>query len=64
MIMQGFVFPQASHNNLVKLKWSPQNAMYHRQVNLHSMTDTSVDIVSRLTTFDGPTIRCRTGSFV
>ena len=47
---------------MIKVKWTPQNAVFHRKVNVHAASDQSVPVKDRMTTFDGSTINCLIGA--
>ena len=47
---------------LIKVRWTPQNAAFHRKVNMNNLYDDSIELRNRLTTFDGPSSNCAIGA--
>ena len=62
LLLQSFLEPCRRHNMLIKVRWTPQNAAFHRKVNMFDLYDDSVELKNRLTTFDGPPANCAIGT--
>src|SRR3990167_1170168 len=58
MTLQSFIDPYNRRNNIIQVKWTPQNAYFHRKTNMHDSEDPNIQFHKRLTTIDGPTIDC------
>lgn len=58
MTLQSFIDPYNRKNNIIQVKWTPQNAYFHRKTNMYDVQDASIEFHKRLTTIDGPTINC------
>lgn len=64
MILQSFIEPCDRKNMLIKVKWTPQNAAFHRMVNKHDLYDSSIELKDRVTTFDGMPVNCSIGMYM
>lgn len=60
-ILQSFVEPYQNKNMIIRVRWTPQNAIFQRKTNLNNLLDEKVELKNRLTTIDGPTINCSIG---